>query len=383
MTWKNIRSGRTFFPYFLHVRLTSSHRASPPILRVLFIMNFYQPLRPPHPLNLPLFNTSVPKRVPLWRPQAMKTPKVTKLTNDPLKRMAPQLRKDRVETIASAFRRHRLAGAARTSKLPGCNPPLPDEEGNIPNTQKDNVDELVTSLDSTHLFILTAHRCQLAFEHNLTSEVMLQRMRKIEDHDAAASQARMKRRLAREKAEREEQRKKAEQKKRLEEEAKEAKRKQEERERRRRQEEQERRRKLKETQQGTSRSPPSKPTCEESSSVAFYRLYEFKWTILKSGDITSSGPPTFETFPWPCFETISREEDLTSEKIRTFLLDPARPNAKDKTKKDIIKEELLRWHPDKFVKVLPLMKEDDREKVGAAAKIVGRLITDLLPEFAR
>ncbi|SJK97430.1 uncharacterized protein ARMOST_00682 [Armillaria ostoyae] len=351
-------------------------------------MNFYQPFMPHHPLNLPLFNTSVPKRtplpkrVPLWanqRARATKTAKVTKLTNDPPKRTVPHRKYGR-ETIAEALRRRNTSiGAARTTKLPGCNPPLPDGH-NIPSSQADNVDELVASLDSTHLYILTAHRCQMAFDTNLSPDVMREQMRAIEDHDAAAAEERLKRRLRQQKAAREEQRKKAEKLKKQQ--GQEAKRRRQEQE-----QEQERKRKLEEEARQAKipppRAPPLKPTREESPSAVLYRLYELKWAVLKSGNLTPTDQPIFSNFPWPCFETISAEEDLTSEKVRRFLLDPARPNAKDKSKKEIIKEELLRWHPDKFVKVLPLVYESEREKVSAAAKTVGRVITDLLPEFAR
>ncbi|KAK0485721.1 hypothetical protein IW261DRAFT_743902 [Armillaria novae-zelandiae] len=261
--------------------------------------------------------------------------------------------------------------------FPAANPPLPDGE-NIPNSQADDVDELVTSLDSTHLYILTTHRCQMAFDTNLSPDVMRERMQAIEDRDAAAAEERLKRRLRQQKAAREEQRKKAENlKKQQEQEAK----------RRRQEQEQERKRKLEEEARRAKMSPPCvpplKPTREESSSAMLYHLYESKWAVLKSGDLASTDQPAFSNFPWPCFETISAEVDLTSEKVRRFLLDPARPNAKDKGKKEIIKEELLRWHPDKFVKIIPLVHESEREKVSAAAKTVGRIITDLLPEFAR
>lgn len=223
-------------------------------------MNFYMPH---HPLNLPLFNASVPKRapfpkrVPLWankRAQATKTAKVTKVTNDPPKRTVPHRKYGR-ETIAEALRRRNTSiGAARTTKLPGCNPPLPDGE-NIPSSQADNVDELVTSLDSTHLYILTAHRSQMAFDTNLSPDVMRGRMQAIEDRDAAAAEERLKRRLRQQKAEREEQRKKAEKlKKQQEQEAK--------RRRQEQEQEKERKRKLEEEARKAKmppRAPPSKP----------------------------------------------------------------------------------------------------------------------------
>ncbi|KAK0195333.1 hypothetical protein F5146DRAFT_1025074 [Armillaria mellea] len=130
------------------------------------------------------------------------------------------------------------------------------------------------------------------------------------------------------------------------------------------------------------RAPPLKPTRKEPPSAVLYRLYESKWAVLKSGNLAPNDQLTFSNFPWPCFEIISTEVDFTTENVRRFLLDPARPNAKDKSKKEIIKEELLRWHPDKFVKILPLVHENETDKVSAAAKTVGRMITDLLPEFA-
>ncbi|KAG7446358.1 uncharacterized protein BT62DRAFT_931807 [Guyanagaster necrorhizus] len=337
---------------------------------------YYQPLRVPHPPNFPLFDTFVPKRASFWahqHTQAMKTPKVTKLMNDLPKRMAPQFRKVRVENIASALRRHKFSnniGVSRSSKLPDSNPPVPHGE------DRDNMEELVASLDSTHLYILTAHRCQMAFDTNLTPEVMAQRMQKIEDRDAAASRVRLKHRQEREKAERK-RRKQAQDDLR--------KKKQQEEEEAERLE-QEHKRKLREAQQAKvspPHTPPFKPTFQESPSATLYRLYESKWADLKAGNTMSIGHLTFMTFPWPTLERISGEVNLTFQNVRDFLLDPARPNSKDKSKKDILKEELLRWHPDKFIKVLPLVCENDREMVGTAAKTIGRLMMELLPEFTR
>ncbi len=103
----------------------------------------------------------------------------------------------------------------------------------------------------------------MAFDTNLSPDVIRERMRAIEDHDAAASKERLKRGLQRQKAARDEQRKKAEKLKKRQEQ--EAKRRQEQ------EQEQERKHKLKEEAR-QAKIPPREPPLKPVSTFFFVLL---------------------------------------------------------------------------------------------------------------
>ncbi|KAI0653766.1 hypothetical protein C8Q70DRAFT_926994, partial [Cubamyces menziesii] len=73
--------------------------------------------------------------------------------------------------------------------------------------------------------------------------------------------------------------------------------------------------------------------------------------------------------------------EISYEHVREFLFYPARPGIENKTRKEILKNEILRWHPDRFdTLIAPRMREEDWPKTKQAAGVVARCITRLMAE---
>ncbi|KAI0354439.1 hypothetical protein OH77DRAFT_1360973, partial [Trametes cingulata] len=71
--------------------------------------------------------------------------------------------------------------------------------------------------------------------------------------------------------------------------------------------------------------------------------------------------------------------DITYERVREFLFHPFRNTIEGKSPKDVLKVEVMRWHPDKFdVQIRPKVREEHWEKTREAAGLVARWVTRLL-----
>jgi len=85
----------------------------------------------------------------------------------------------------------------------------------------------------------------------------------------------------------------------------------------------------------------------------------------------------WDDFPWPVFKRPSGPDEVTTPVITAYMLSSLHPV--DKPMKDRIKENIRRWHPDRFeTQLLPKVKESDRDIVREAAGIVVRTLNDLL-----
>lgn len=81
--------------------------------------------------------------------------------------------------------------------------------------------------------------------------------------------------------------------------------------------------------------------------------------------------------PWPTLKPPRTIDDLTKAAISTYVLHPNHPSKK--SDKERIKEQIRRWHPDRFNTVqLGKVPEDEREKVHEGAGIVARHLNELL-----
>ncbi|KAI0668219.1 hypothetical protein C8Q78DRAFT_939974, partial [Trametes maxima] len=70
---------------------------------------------------------------------------------------------------------------------------------------------------------------------------------------------------------------------------------------------------------------------------------------------------------------------ITLERVREFFFHPFRGSNEGKERKDILKIEVLRWHPDKFDNFIrPKVAQADWEKVKEAAGLVARCVTTLM-----
>ena len=90
---------------------------------------------------------------------------------------------------------------------------------------------------------------------------------------------------------------------------------------------------------------------------------------------------SWHTFPWPMLRPPNEPEQLTYLEIQVYVLSPHQPG--DKTPKERIKDLLRKWHPDRFeTKVLPRVREEEREQVKEGAGNVARHLNKLLSSLS-
>ncbi|KAI0065010.1 hypothetical protein BV25DRAFT_1775703, partial [Artomyces pyxidatus] len=83
--------------------------------------------------------------------------------------------------------------------------------------------------------------------------------------------------------------------------------------------------------------------------------------------------------PWPFARNLSTIDEITVETVSEFIFHPLRTCAEGKSRRDRVRAEMLRWHPDKFnAKVMPRIIECEREIVQLAAGAVARVLTELM-----
>lgn len=115
----------------------------------------------------------------------------------------------------------------------------------------------------------------------------------------------------------------------------------------------------------------------EVASNEIWQAYDDQWTKMTS----SSGPLSFHTIPWPLVSHPSSTKDIFMGAIMAFLLSPL--HSKTQTRKERIRTALLRWHPDRFQKILARVVEDDKEMVEAGVGIVARCLNELMERETR
>lgn len=104
--------------------------------------------------------------------------------------------------------------------------------------------------------------------------------------------------------------------------------------------------------------------------------YDGKWIELKDG--RPLPPLTFDILPWPLLgPAVHEPTDITLNRVQEFVFHPLRRGVESKSRRDRVRSEILRWHPDKFnAKVLG--KVIDTESVTEAAGRVARILTEML-----
>ena len=105
--------------------------------------------------------------------------------------------------------------------------------------------------------------------------------------------------------------------------------------------------------------------------VDAWNNYESRWTMLMS----SSDTLVFKTIPWPVIKTASGLADLTPEAISTFLF--SQLHSSQLSRKERIRSAQLRWHPDRFRRLMGRVKAEDKAQVEEAVGIVARCLNDL------
>ncbi|KDQ54520.1 hypothetical protein JAAARDRAFT_160547 [Jaapia argillacea MUCL 33604] len=102
-----------------------------------------------------------------------------------------------------------------------------------------------------------------------------------------------------------------------------------------------------------------------------WRMHQCLWLYL-----TSPSSLSFTSIPWPTYPQPTSPADITPTTICNLLL--SRYHSDARCRKDRIREALLRWHPDKFARVLRRVKEEDRADVEEGVGIVVRCLNELL-----
>ncbi|KAG1762836.1 hypothetical protein EDD22DRAFT_979639 [Suillus occidentalis] len=114
--------------------------------------------------------------------------------------------------------------------------------------------------------------------------------------------------------------------------------------------------------------------------VAFFQLYDAKWQELKlSKNLTSV---MLCEMPWPIFQQgCTSPDDISRRSMEEFIFHPLRPRMELKSRKDRLKVEILRFHPDKFnSNIVHKLRECDREKAIEIAGELARMLTHMMAE---
>ncbi|KZS97125.1 hypothetical protein SISNIDRAFT_482062 [Sistotremastrum niveocremeum HHB9708] len=109
--------------------------------------------------------------------------------------------------------------------------------------------------------------------------------------------------------------------------------------------------------------------------------YDKRWADLLHPTTTGTPHPTltFDDVPWPSFTSPQPEEDLNISVVSEFLFSPLRPTPKNR--KEILRESILRWHPDKFEgRVLAFVQPQDAEAVRQLSAAVMQSLRRLMDE---
>jgi hypothetical protein len=110
----------------------------------------------------------------------------------------------------------------------------------------------------------------------------------------------------------------------------------------------------------------------EKATVDAWNDYEARWGTLAS---TSSKSLTFSSIPWPVISPPMKAEDITSAAIAQFLFSSL--HSPGQTRKDRIRSAQLRWHPDRFRRLMGRVTDNDKILVEEAAGTVARCLNDL------
>lgn len=111
-----------------------------------------------------------------------------------------------------------------------------------------------------------------------------------------------------------------------------------------------------------------------------FALYEAKWAELKTNHTLSS--IDVRELPWPSLALKHfTVQEFTREDVLSFVFHPLRPYPMQKSAKDRVKVEVLRFHPDKFdALVLPKVREEQRALAQELAGAAVRALTTIMAE---
>ncbi|VDC00010.1 unnamed protein product [Peniophora sp. CBMAI 1063] len=133
-------------------------------------------------------------------------------------------------------------------------------------------------------------------------------------------------------------------------------------------------------------APQTQPSLDpqQEALMACFRRYDLKWNTLKSGTL-QAGTIAGEELPWPVREGTQYLQSLDAVNLAAvteFILHPERPGSENRAPRQRVKDELVRWHPDRFdTLVLPLVLASQAEGVKALAQQVTVYLNEILKDL--
>ncbi|OAX40453.1 hypothetical protein K503DRAFT_614425 [Rhizopogon vinicolor AM-OR11-026] len=114
--------------------------------------------------------------------------------------------------------------------------------------------------------------------------------------------------------------------------------------------------------------------------VACFQVYDAKWEELKKSKTLTS--VMLCEMPWPIFvQGCSSPDDISQRSMEEFIFHPHRVGMENKSRKDRLKIEMLRFHPDKFNShIVSKLRECDREMAIEIAGAVARILTGMMAQ---
>lgn len=113
-------------------------------------------------------------------------------------------------------------------------------------------------------------------------------------------------------------------------------------------------------------------TRAERAMMEAWNAYESRWAAISA----SSEPLGFRDIPWPLLVAPVRVADLTPENISGFLLHPV--HSSNHSRRERIRTALLRWHPDRFRRILNRVIGSEKSVVEEGVGIIARCLNELL-----
>jgi len=102
-----------------------------------------------------------------------------------------------------------------------------------------------------------------------------------------------------------------------------------------------------------------------------WRSYEEKWRCLEA----TPGPLDFSSIPWPVLRQPASAAEIDSCAITSFLLSPV--HSRNQSKKVSVRKAQLRWHPDRFQRILARVRAEDKASVETGAGTVARCLNSI------
>lgn len=106
--------------------------------------------------------------------------------------------------------------------------------------------------------------------------------------------------------------------------------------------------------------------------VDAWNRYETGWQSMS----TSTSSLAFLDIPWPTKSIPTQPSDITPSAVVTLLLSPF--HSPKQTRKDRLRSAQLRWHPDRFRRLMNRVKEEDKKAVEEGVGIIARCLNDLM-----